>query len=81
MQVLKVGKSKRVFIRYCHLRIEFPCSQPVLVQVCHQPVRGSRYGPGRMRVEKGAAEPGTVQAYCVGQPESVAELRQMAVKL
>jgi len=39
------------------------------------------YGPGCIRAEKGAAEAGTVHAYCDGQPGSVVEFRHSDVRL
>lgn len=40
-----------------------------------------RYGPGRIRAEKGAADGGTVHAYCAGQPGSLAAFRHSDVQL
>ena len=39
------------------------------------------HGPGRIRAEKGAADAGTVHAYCAGQPGSLVEFRHSDVKL
>jgi hypothetical protein len=38
-------------------------------------------GPGRIRAEKGAADAGTVHAYCAGQPGSVVAFRHNDIKL
>jgi hypothetical protein len=50
-------------------------------EVAQRELLMERYGPGSMRAEKGAADGGTVHAYCAGQPGSLAAFRHTHVEL